>query len=79
MVDTSSQDHVDYVKLLEFMKRVDVKASDELKEIPSPTNRGLVPKIPRALEIATLVLPDGREVELDILNATEGPQCIDGR
>ncbi|CAI2364793.1 unnamed protein product [Moneuplotes crassus] len=49
------------------------------KEAVDKRNKKLAPKVPESKEKCKLVLPDGTEVELSILEGTLGPKMIDVR
>ncbi len=78
---TSEPKNQDYQKLVDFMKRVTMNdlGHNESYEIGSKNQDFLIPKVPVAKETCTLELPDGKLVELPLLEGSEGPKSIDGR
>lgn len=79
--DTSTTAKKDYQKLVDFMKRVSLNGERQGGdfEIGSANQEFLVPRLTPSTESCKLELPDGRSVELPLLEGTEGPRSIDGR
>ena len=71
----------DYQKLVDFMNRVTMneKGHDHGYEIASENQDFLIPKLSAPTETCILELPDGKSVELPLLEGSEGPKSIDGR
>ena len=63
------------------MKRVNLneKSGTTQYEISSANQDFLIPQVPLARENCVLELPDGKKVELGLLEGSEGPKSIDGR
>ena len=63
------------------MKRVSLTEQEQINDhITSPKSKHpLVPRVPDSFENCTVIFEDGKEVELPLLHAKEGPVCIDGR
>lgn len=81
MMTEGQEGNQDYQKLVDFMKRVTMNdlSRHESYEIGSKNQDFLIPKVPVSKESCTLELPDGKVVELPLLEGTEGPKSIDGR
>jgi len=71
----------DYLNLVDFMKRVQINDRPEggSYEIGSKNQDFLIPRVPASKETCVLELSDGKQVELPLLEGTEGPKSIDGR
>lgn len=80
--------HVGEISLGNFIKRFSMKPKRKKstestryiqKETVEERNKKLAPKIPNTSDKCKLILPDGTEVELGILEGTLGPKMIDIR
>ena len=78
---TATNGNTDYLKLVDFMRRVQFNDKTEAAsyEIGSKNQDFLIPRVPVAKETCTMEFPDGKKVELPLLEGSEGPKSIDGR
>ncbi len=71
--------NADYQKLVNFMRRIQLEKKEQNQDPLPESAKNLIPKLNPSKESCTLELPDGKVVELPLLDGSEGPQSIDGR
>lgn len=78
---SDNQSKSDYIKIVDFMNRINATEKESVQQnIQSPKSKtNIIPRVPKSVEGIELELPDGKTVELPLLDGTVGPKVIDGR